>query len=126
MRKSKGSEYRQSYNGQAAVSVDGSQLIVGARLTDAASDRRELVATVDAVPPVLGRVGCVLADSGYANGAEVEVLRKQTVEPVFGIIKEAMGFRRFLLRGLEKVRGEWQLVCLAYNCRRLHRLMQAM
>ncbi|WP_297527765.1 hypothetical protein [Thiohalobacter sp.] len=55
MRKSKGSEYRQSYNGQVAVSTDGSQLIVGARLTNAASDRRELVATVDAVPPALGR-----------------------------------------------------------------------
>ena len=36
-------------------------------------------------------------------------LRKQTVEPVFGIVKEAMGFRRFLLRGLGKVEGEWCL-----------------
>ena len=51
-------------------------------------------------------------------------LRQQTVEPVFGIIKEVMGFRRFLLRGLEKVEGEWELVCLAYNCKRLHRMMQ--
>ena len=49
-------------------------------------------------------------------------LRKQTIEPVFGIIKQAMGFRQFLLRGIEKVRGEWQLVALAYNCRRLHTL----
>lgn len=46
--------------------------------------------------------------------------RKSTVELVFGCIKEAMGFRRFLLRGLEKVRGEWALVCLAYNLRKLH------
>ena len=51
--------------------------------------------------------------------------RKQTVEPVFGVIKEAMGFRQFLLRGLEKVRGEWQLVCLAYNVKRLHGLIRA-
>ena len=52
-------------------------------------------------------------------------LRKQTVEPVFGIVKEAMGFRRFLLRGLTKVEGEWALVTLAYNCKRLHRLKMA-
>ena len=46
----------------------------------------------------------------------------ETVEPVFGIIKEVMGFRRFLVRGLEKVQLEWTLVCLAYNLKRLHRL----
>ena len=49
-------------------------------------------------------------------------LRQQTVEPVFGIIKSVLGFRRFLLRGLEKVALEWQLVCLAYNLKRLHLL----
>ena len=43
-----------------------------------------------------------------------------TVEPVFGIIKAAMGFRGFSLRGKEKVSGEWTLVCLAYNLKRLH------
>lgn len=46
-------------------------------------------------------------------------LRKQTVEPVFGIIKSVMGFRQFLLRGLKKVSGEWQLVCLAWNMKRM-------
>ena len=46
-------------------------------------------------------------------------LRKQTVEPVFGQIKEAMGFRRFLLRGLERVRSEWSLICTAHNLRKL-------
>ena len=45
--------------------------------------------------------------------------RKTTVEPVFGIINEVMGFRRFLLRGLEAVKGEWRLVCLAFNLKRL-------
>lgn len=49
-------------------------------------------------------------------------LRQQTVEPVFGIVKAAMGFRRFLLRGLEKVSLEWTLVALADNFRRLHAL----
>ena len=51
--------------------------------------------------------------------------RKHTVEPVFGIIKHGMKFRQFLLRGLDKVRGEWSLVVLAYNCRRLHTLVLA-
>jgi len=51
--------------------------------------------------------------------------RKQTVEPVFGIIKSALGFTRFHLRGLAKVISEWTLVALAYNCRRLHRLRPA-
>ena len=52
-------------------------------------------------------------------------LRKQTVEPVFGIVKQVMGFRQFLLRGLEKVEGEWALVTLAYNCRRVYNLRLA-
>jgi transposase len=51
--------------------------------------------------------------------------RKQTVEPVFGIIKAALGFTRFHLRGLAKASAEWTLIALAYNCRRLHRLQQA-
>lgn len=57
-----------------------------------------------------------------AAGRALYKLRQQTVEPVFGIIKEAMGFRRFSLRGHEKVSLEWDLVCLAYNVKRLHRL----
>lgn len=48
--------------------------------------------------------------------------RACTVEPVFGIIKSVLGFRQFLVRGLSKVSGEWNLVCLAYNLKRLHRL----
>ena len=51
--------------------------------------------------------------------------RKQTVEPVFGIVKSAMGFTRFHLRGLANVAAEWRLVALAYNCRRLHNLRLA-
>jgi transposase len=55
-------------------------------------------------------------------GRKLYAQRKQTIEPVFGIIKEAMGFRRFSLRGLAKVRGEWTLVTLAYNLKRLFHL----
>ena len=46
-------------------------------------------------------------------------LRKQTVEPVFGQIKEARGFRRFLMRGIEKVTGEWSLICTVHNLLKL-------
>ena len=52
-------------------------------------------------------------------GRALYALRKQTVEPVFGIIKSVMGFRQFSLRGLTKVSGEWTLVCLAWNLKRL-------
>ena len=52
-------------------------------------------------------------------GKQFYAKRKSTVEPVFGIIKEVMGFRRFLLRGLNAVIGEWTLVCIAFNLKRL-------
>ena len=51
--------------------------------------------------------------------------RKQTVEPVFGIIKEVLGFRRFHLRGLPKVQSEWQQVCLSYNFKSLFPITRA-
>ena len=181
MRKNKQSEYRQCYNAQAVVDAEGTQLILGQRITQCASDRNELTADVLSIDSGIGKASCVLADSGYANGKEVkglkeeiediEVLvatrrmdqereydfrppskakpppknskrwikemrekmetdeakslyrlRQQTVEPTFGIIKAAMGFREFLLRGLSKVEIEWCLVSLAYNCKRLHNL----
>ena len=183
-RKSMRHEYRQAYNAQAAVDADGSQLVLGARVSTSASDRRELVADVDSVPAAAGEPARVLADNGYATGDEVAELeargvdvlvatgaegrrrrrhdfrpaeqetkpkpepkaewlkkmheklgqeenkavyrlRQQTVEPVFGIVKRAMGFRQFLLRGIDKVEGEWALVMLAYNCRRLNKLTAA-
>jgi len=185
MRKNKRSEYRQAYNAQAVVDADGSQLVLGARVSRCASDRNELVADVDSVPAAVGTPTQVLADNGYATGTEVKTLtrreidvlvavgtadrrrphdfrplpdpnqvtepkppkapwrvamqeklsadanrdsyrlRQQTVEPVFGIIKQAMGFRQFLLRGHAKVTLEWQLLTLAYNCKRLHNLQRA-
>lgn len=55
-------------------------------------------------------------------GKAIYAKRKCTVETVFGIIKAAMGFRHFLLRGLDRVAGEWNLVCIAYNLKRLYAL----
>lgn len=56
-------------------------------------------------------------------GQAIYRLRKCTVEPVIGIIKEVLGFRQFSLRGLAPAAGEWCLVCLAFNLKRLHILM---
>ena len=55
-------------------------------------------------------------------GAAIYSRRKTVVEPVFGQIKQARGFRQFLLRGLEKVQGEWAVICLTHNILKLHRL----
>ena len=52
-------------------------------------------------------------------GRDLYALRKQIPEPVFGIIKSVMGFRQFLLRGIDKVRGEWSLATMAWNMKRL-------
>jgi len=56
------------------------------------------------------------------HGKALYALRKQTPEPVFGIIKSVMGFRQFLLRGLDRVRGEWSLVTMSWNIKRMHAL----
>jgi transposase len=59
------------------------------------------------------------------EGKKRYALRKQTPEPVFGIIKSVLGFRQFLLRGLDKVRGEWSLVTMAWNMKRMFALTGA-
>ena len=66
----------------------------------------------DAVSAMMHRLKTEAGKAFYAQ-------RKSTVEPVFGIIKEVMGFRRFMLRGLTAVSGEWTLVCIAFNLKRL-------
>ena len=59
------------------------------------------------------------------EGRKLYAQRKHTAEPVFGIIKSVLGFRQFLLRGLDKVRGEWNLVTLAWNLKRMFALVPA-
>jgi hypothetical protein len=184
MKAGNGQHFEQSYNAQAAV--DETMLIVGARVSTAPNDKRELVPTAAAISPVVApQVGTILVDSGFYSAAAVQAvehhpdgtatgrtvlaaveklshhrtvadllpqpeppapglgatakevmahrlkttagktlykLRKQTVEPVFGIIKEVMGFRRFSLRGHAKVSLEWTLVCVSYNLKRLFTL----
>jgi hypothetical protein len=76
---------------------------------------REQAAAYTAAP---GR-GCDCACESRKAGRAAYALHKRTVEAVFGIIKSVMGFRQFMLRGLEKVTGEWRLVCLAWNLKRM-------
>ena len=56
------------------------------------------------------------------EGKAVYAKRKATVETVFGIVKDVQGFRQFLLRGLDAVKGEWSLVCIGWNLKRMHAL----
>jgi hypothetical protein len=72
-------------------------------------------------PTVLERV-CMAAKLHTEGGKFIYRGRKCSVEPVFGIVKEELRFRQFSLRGLSKIAGEWCLVCLAYNLKRLQRL----
>ena len=59
------------------------------------------------------------------KGRPLYALRKQTVEPVFNIIKRVMGWSQMSMRGLAKARGEWSLVTMAWNIKRLHVLRAA-
>jgi hypothetical protein len=74
-----------------------------------------LLAPADPVAEMKHRLKTMAGKAIYAK-------RKSTIEPVFGIIKAVMGFRQFLLRGLKKVAGEWDLVCIAYNLKRMYAL----
>lgn len=80
-------------------------------------------------PPALAEDADAVATMAHQlktrNGRTDYGLRKQTVEPVFGIIKHVMNFRQFLLRGVEKVGHEWNLVALAWNIKRMMNLKMA-
>lgn len=65
---------------------------------------------------LIAKMSTKLKRAGYRSRYR---LRKQTVEPVFGQIKQARGFRQFLLRGLSKVQSEWALICIAHNLTKL-------
>jgi len=184
MKAGNGKHFVQAYNAQVVVDT-ASMLILGKHVTNAPTDKEQLIPTVESIPNEINYiVENVLADSGYysekavstveanngptvyaavgrqshhksvqdlkdalncseseeegrtfqekmaarlktSRGRDLYKLRKQTVEPVFGIIKAAMGFRHFLTRGLTSVGTEWNLITLAYNCKRLFNMLQA-
>ncbi len=82
---------------------------------DRFTEPEPLVAPADPVTEMKHRLKTIACKAIYAK-------RKSTVEPVFGIIKAVIGFRQFLLRGLNQVAGEWDLVCIAYNLKRIYAL----
>lgn len=88
MRKNKHSEYQQCYNAQAVVDAEGSQLVLGTRVSQCASDRNELVADIDAIPHQLGTPSQVLADNGYANGDEVEIVEERHIDVLVSVGRE--------------------------------------
>jgi transposase len=74
------------------------------------------------LPPGATRVERMQRKLATKMGAAVYATRKAIVEPVFGQIKQVRGFRQFLLRGLQKVQGEWALICVTHNILKLHRI----
>ncbi len=143
MRRSDAHEYRQAYNAQAVVCAEGSQLILATAVATLKSKNIEpLVAIGRTQPhrpydfrpqpqptaPRRSREPWRLDMKAKQETPDAKAryaLRKQTVEPVFGIIKAALGFTCFHLRGIANVAAEWNLIALACNCRRLHRLRLA-
>ena len=102
-----------------AEEVDSTESDAGDRLP-------EELARHEKLKEKLGKAKAAAEQSAYEVplcGIEARNKRKQTVEPVFGIIKEVLGFRRFHLRGISKVDTEWHLVCLSYNFKRLFNLI---
>jgi transposase len=88
-----------------------------ASLEDRFTEPAPLLGPADPVTQMKHRLKTIVGKAIYAK-------RKSTVETVFGIIKAVMGFRQFLLRGLKQVAGEWDLVCMAYNLKRMHALSE--
>jgi hypothetical protein len=132
----------QAYNAQAAVDAKA-QVILAHHLTNNAADHDALGPLLDAVTGRGIRGYVATGRAKHPDGGEVQRrgplvsamrrrlrragrrsryrLRKQVVEPVFGQIKGARGFWQFLLRGLEKVKHEWALICTAHNLTKLAR-----
>jgi transposase len=80
---------------------------------------RERFAAAPPAPPDPTPLEAMLHRLATPEGRQTYALRKQTPEPVFGILKSVMGFRQFSLRGLEAVKGEWNLATLAWNVKRM-------
>ncbi len=116
-----GGGFEQCYNAQAAVAT-GRRLVVAVDVVREPNDKPQIEPMLDnigALPTALVEAETLLADAGSFSGANVEACAKVGVEPVIGIIKSVLGFRQFSMRGLEKARGEWSLVTMAWNMNRM-------
>ncbi len=133
------SGFEQAYNAQASLDMK-THLIVAHNVTQHTNDKQEIVPALDKLkqlPDGLGSVENLLADESEFSpveamkhrlktkqGKALYAKRKSTVETVFGIIKQVLGFRQFHLRGLESVQGEWNIVSIAWNLKRMHALRE--
>jgi transposase len=97
-------------------------LIAMGREAHHADWRRRFAPAPKAPPPTATALERMAHRLKTPAGRKLYALRKQTPEPVFGSIKAAMGFRQFLLRGLPNVRGEWNLVTMSWNIKRMFAL----
>ena len=79
----------------------------------------ERLAELSSAPPKVTAVEAMNYRLKTPEGKTFYASLQSTVEPVFGIIKTVIGFRQFMLRGFEAVKGEWRLQCIAYNLKRL-------
>ncbi len=123
----------QGYNAQIAVDGGPAQIIVAQHVTPAAPDVQQLatgrrkhsdpvmVAPRGRPPEGLTAKARMARKLATRRGHAIYARRKAIVEPVFGQIKHARGFRQFLRRGLGRVQQEWALICLTHNLLKLHR-----
>lgn len=108
-----------------ACQAGGIEPVIAVARQDHHPDWQERHSEPPALEPDAGPMQAMAHKLKTKTGRATYALRKQIVEPVFGIIKSVMGFRQFSLRGLDKVSGEWTLVCLAWNVKRLAVLRSA-
>jgi hypothetical protein len=122
--KTAGGGFDRCYNAQLAVDMQ-SYLITNTQVVQATNDKQQvepMLAALVALPRLAAGATevekmCHLLKT--KQDKETYAKRKSTVEPVIGIVKSVLGFRQFLLRGLEIVKGEWDLVALAWNVKRM-------
>jgi Transposase DDE domain len=105
MRKSKNEAFAQAYNAQLAVDADGSQLVLGAYVSQSSADNNELEPMLEAVSHNMGqKPQAVLADRGYINGPSIEQIQSQGIEAYVALSAEAHERRPYDLRCEDKRR----------------------
>jgi len=94
MRKNNRSEYTQSYIAQAVVDAEGSQLVVGARVTNAGGDRQELASHLDSIPAEIGTPDEILADKGYVSEEQVTQVEEKNIDVFLPVSCEGISDER--------------------------------
>jgi len=114
--------YFSAANVKAVAAADITPVIAVGRESHNSPLAERLVAPPDNYEPTGDPVEDMRRNLRTATGKALYARRKSTIEPTFGVIKHVQGFRQFLLRGVEAAGGEWNLVCMAFNLKKLHAL----